>query len=47
MITETLYQQYLALPQKDLLQNGHPITASFGVSQLQPNETSAGLINRI
>jgi len=36
----------LALPQKDLLQNGHPIFASFGVSQLLPDETSAGLIKR-
>jgi PAS domain-containing protein len=34
------------LPEKDLLQNGHPITASFGVSQLLPDETSAGLIKR-
>lgn len=35
-----------ALPEKDLLQNGHPIFASFGVSQLLPDETSAGLIKR-
>jgi diguanylate cyclase (GGDEF)-like protein len=34
------------LPEKDLLQNGHPIFASFGVSQLLPDETSAGLIKR-
>ncbi len=36
----------LALPRKDLLQNDHSITASFGVSQLLPDETSAGLIKR-
>ncbi len=36
----------LALPQKNLLQNGHPIFASFGVSQLLPDEDSAGLIKR-
>jgi diguanylate cyclase (GGDEF)-like protein len=36
----------LALSQKDLLQNGYPIYASFGVSQLQPDEDSAGFIKR-
>ncbi|MBM9537819.1 GGDEF domain-containing protein [Desulfobulbus alkaliphilus] len=36
----------LALPEKDLLRNGHPVSASFGVSQLLPNEKSAGLIKR-
>ncbi len=36
----------LALPQKNLLQNGHPIFASFGVSQLLPDEDRANLIKR-
>ncbi|MCF8125597.1 MAG: diguanylate cyclase, partial [Desulfotignum sp.] len=36
----------LALPEKDLLENGHPITASFGVSQLMPEEDSKSFIKR-